>query len=323
MFNYKLVIRKLKRKRNNVVRFLRPIIINCKWKIYKSRKGWMGINSSQYFSEGKNPSTKREEELVVSLTSFPERIGTVSETIKSLLLQSIKPDHLILWLADTQFPEKLKNLPIELLELCKYGLEIRWCEDIKSFKKLIPALKCFPDALIVTADDDLYYSSTWLEILYQSYKKYPDTIWVHRITKIRLENDKYSTTAGGWDIWSTPTYLNKLTGGSGCLYAPNMLYKDVVKNDLFMSLCPTSDDIWFWLMATMNNKKIMAPPKKQPLLVYVPGTQEGPTLTKINDHGKHLFWESFYAILQHYPELDTILREEYQRMSKELCKFTI
>ncbi len=48
------------------------------------------------------------------------------------------------------------------------GLTIDWCEDIKSYKKLIPTLKKYPDAIIVTADDDLIYDNKWLEQLYNA-----------------------------------------------------------------------------------------------------------------------------------------------------------
>jgi hypothetical protein len=35
------------------------------------------------------------------------------------------------------------------------GLEIRTCRDLRSVKKLVPALEEFPRAFIATADDDL------------------------------------------------------------------------------------------------------------------------------------------------------------------------
>ena len=42
---------------------------------------------------------KRKENIIVSLTSYPKRIGTVWLTIETLLRQSVKPDEIILWLA--------------------------------------------------------------------------------------------------------------------------------------------------------------------------------------------------------------------------------
>jgi hypothetical protein len=81
----------------------------------------------------------------------------VHKTIETLLNQSHKADKVILWLAEEEFPNKEKGLPRELIQLIKSGLTISWCRDIKSYKKLIPALEKYPKSIIVTADDDLYY----------------------------------------------------------------------------------------------------------------------------------------------------------------------
>ena len=45
-------------------------------------------------------------------------------------------------------------------------------------------------------------------------------------------------------------------GGSGTLYPPHSLYKDVADASLFMELAPKADDIWFWVMALKNGKSI-------------------------------------------------------------------
>ena len=116
---------------------------------------------------------KREQKIIISLTSFPERIKYVSKTICSLLDQTLKPDMIILWLADEQFSNKEKDLPESLLKLRKYGLTIRWYKDIKSFKKLIPAILEFPDDIIIAVDDDFYFERNLIELLYSSYQKNP------------------------------------------------------------------------------------------------------------------------------------------------------
>ena len=63
---------------------------------------------------------KRKENIIVSLTSYPKRIGTVWLTIETLLRQSVKPDEIILWLAQEQF-KSIDVLPRELIELQKCG----------------------------------------------------------------------------------------------------------------------------------------------------------------------------------------------------------
>ena len=96
----------------------------------------------------------RNPKLIVSLTSFPQRMYDVHYCLYSLLTQQLKPDKLILWLAESQFPNKEKDIPQKVLSLKENGLEIRWCEDMGAYKKLLPSLKEYPDDIIVTADDD-------------------------------------------------------------------------------------------------------------------------------------------------------------------------
>ena len=133
---------------------------------------------------------KRNPQIIVSLTSFPDRIPFIYKTISSLLNQTLKPDMVILWLAKEQFPQLENNLPDELLELKKYGLTIKWCNNIRSYKKLVPAIKEYPNDIIITADDDIYYDKTLIELLYKSYEKEPQYIHCHRCTKIFYKNFK-------------------------------------------------------------------------------------------------------------------------------------
>ncbi|MEA4973975.1 hypothetical protein SDC9_108499 [bioreactor metagenome] len=261
--------------------------------------------------------TARQIPIVVSLTSFPARIGIVHNTIQCLLMQSVKPDKLILWLAIEQFPEKEKELPSELIALRKYGLSIEWCHDIRSFKKLVPTLEQHSDAIVITADDDLYYRKSFVKRLYDSFLQYPEDIHCHRITKIFIDEEVYHAIPGGYDTYMQPSFLHKLTGCGGTCYPPHSLYNDVCKLELFMTLAPTNDDIWFWLMAVLNGRRIRVVKHNNPALQMVEGTQQGEELCKDNDNGPKLFWKQFYQILGYYPQIDTILSTEMELMLKK------
>ncbi len=283
--------------------------INLSWLVCSKLRGWRGVTDEDY-----------GRQLIISLTSFPPRINTVHKTIQSLMLQTMKANKITLWLAEDEFPDRDNELPDELLNLKSYGLEIHYCKNLRSFKKLIPALKLFPDANIITADDDLYYRDSWLKALYDEHVRHPEDLCVHRITKFYIdENGEFRIIGGGYDTYSCgASYLHKLSGGAGAFYCPNIFHADVMKEELFMTLCPTSDDIWFWLMAVLNHVKIRAAENNYAhlALAYVGKTQKGPRLCDINDKGEKLFWKHFYNILNHYPQLEEILREEYKRLSK-------
>ena len=111
-----------------------------------------------------------QNSVVVSLTSYPPRFPYLDKTIKSLLDQSVKADHTLLWIA----VDDIEHLPEAVRSLTSHGLQIKTCEDIRSYKKIIPALEAFPEATIVTADDDVYYKPDWLEGLVELHKAHPE-----------------------------------------------------------------------------------------------------------------------------------------------------
>lgn len=211
---------------------------------------------SQFSSWGLNYET-RSPKVIVSLTSFPQRMHDIHFTLYSLLSQSFKPDAVILWLKDEEFPDKEKDVPDAVLSLQNNGLSIRWCENIRSYSKLIPALKEFGDDIIVTADDDVFYPIDWLKTLYDSYLTDKNSIHCHCAHKIsQTDLGKFEPYAK-WKNCnaSAPFYSNFFTGVGGVLYPPHSLYKDVSDKNLFWNLAPYADDIWFWAMAVVNEKK--------------------------------------------------------------------
>ncbi|MFA5321238.1 MAG: hypothetical protein WC373_01080 [Smithella sp.] len=202
---------------------------------------------------------KRNPKLIVSLTSFPQRMCDIHFALYSLLNQTLKPDEVVLWLGDEQFPNKEDDLPQSVLSLKDNGLTIKWCTDIKSYKKLIPALREFPDDIIVTVDDDNYYSKNSLELLYNAYLKEPQYIHCHRARRIIFDENNNVKEYLEWPKKISnvePSFCNFLTGVGGVLYPPKVLYKDILDEELFFKLSPTNDDIWFWAMAVLNNTKI-------------------------------------------------------------------
>lgn len=204
---------------------------------------------------------KREQELIVSLTTIPERIATVHLCLESLLRQSLKPDRIILWLSESQDPDRPQisagQLPDALNKLVKRGLEIRWCEDIRSFRKIIPTLRAFPDALIVTADDDIFYPRNWLQKLYEAYLREPQYIHCHRAHMIKYDASGVALPYQQWDflvpVFQGPSLDLFPTGCGGVLYAPGHLHREVLHENVFLELCPKADDVWLKAMSLLNN----------------------------------------------------------------------
>lgn len=217
------------------------------------------------FSGGRRGVTdvKREQELIVSLTTIPERIATIHLCLETLLRQTIKPDRIILWLSESNEPGRPQvsagQLPVALTKLIKRGVEIRWCNDIRSFRKIIPTLRAFPDALIVISDDDIFYPRNWLYKLYEAYLREPQYIHCHRAHLIKYDISGAPLPYRQWEFlaprYQGPSFDLFPTGVGGVLYAPGHLHPEVLNEQAFLELCPKADDVWLKVMSIMNNVK--------------------------------------------------------------------
>jgi hypothetical protein len=251
--------------RRNQLKILQLLPKSLVLTFYRSNIDWskIGAELNDYFAGNEYGITteKRNPKIIVSLTSYPARIPRIHYTIISLLKQTIKPDEVILWLGYEQFPNRNNDLPEELLKLQNHGLTIKYSKDIRSYKKLIPALHEYPDDIIVTADDDVFYPNNWLELLINSYNQDHTVIHCHRAHKITFTQNgdicSYNNWKGTIEYGETmKSYINFMTGVGGVLYPPHSLFKEILKEELFFKLAPTNDDIWFWAMAVMNETKI-------------------------------------------------------------------
>lgn len=218
------------------------------------------LSDIELFKESGIINSPRKPRIIVSLTSYPERMYDLKFCLYSLMNQTLKPDKIILWLSEEEFKNKENDIPSSVLNFKKHGLTIEWCKDnIKSYKKLVPAMSKYPKDIIISADDDLYYPENWLETLYNSYLKYPECINCHRAHKISLNSKNYPQPYEFWEKCiddETFSFLNFGTTGGGILFPPQSLHKDALNQELFMNLAPDADDIWFWAMSVLNNKKI-------------------------------------------------------------------
>ncbi|MFB9866138.1 glycosyltransferase [Vreelandella sulfidaeris] len=194
-------------------------------------------------------------QVVVSLTSYKPRFDNLHLTLRSLLLQKTFPDMLVLWIAENE----KEDLPKAVWRLEQYGLSIQFCEDILSYKKIIPALEKYPNSFIVTADDDIYYDPDWLSELIKSWDGNGKTIVAHRAHKILLDknNKPVPYRQWKWEVSADETLDGLIvpTGCAGVLYPPNVFHSDVSNVERFLELCPSTDDIWLYWMASLNGAK--------------------------------------------------------------------
>jgi len=202
--------------------------------------------------------TKANKKIIISITSFPNRIDRLWIVVESLLRQSYKPDLIILWLSKEQF-SSIERLPKRLLSQRKDGLEIRLCDhDLKSHKKYYYALQEYPDDVIVTFDDDVFYSTKVLATLVKLNDRFPSSICCNTGYRIITRNEEIMPYTKWEQLMdkSGPDYNISFTGVGGVLYPPGSLHKEVF-NNIFENICLSADDIWLKAMSLLGNTTVV------------------------------------------------------------------
>jgi len=248
--------------------------------------------------------SKTGERIIVSLTSFPERIKNVWLVIESILRQTKKPDRIILYLSKKQFSDETL-LPKSLTKLKRRGLEIMFVdEDFRSHKKYLYTLLKYPNDNMITIDDDIFYRSDMIEKLYQESIQNPSTVVAQYCRKIMWKDDGRLETYDKWfliDKETNPCFAVFFGSGGGVLFPPKVLYVDTTNENLFMKLCPTADDIWLNAMCQLNNikvKKINCGTSFLPIVVYF----KSQTLSSIN-YGSNMNDYQLIEIIEYYKKV--------------------
>lgn len=211
-----------------------------------------------------NPNISKQP-VIVSLTSFPAAIPYAAQAVQSILNGSVLPDKVVLYLTFSQFNESA--IPQELLKLTEENprFEIRdYPKDIRSYRKLIPALKDFPNAIIVTIDDDVAYHKHMLRDLLRLHEEIPNAVLAHRAKRIKPDKPYRKWSKYRWYHFLFQRihsgYKNIQTGVGGVLYPPHSLKPEMLDVELFTQIAPTTDDIWFWAAAVANDTPVIPVP---------------------------------------------------------------
>lgn len=188
--------------------------------------------------------------VIVSLTSYGKKIQEVCLAIESLMQQTVKPNKIVLCLSE-DFKGKL---PVIIQRQQKRGLEVLFCNDVRSYTKLVPTLNKYPRSVIVTADDDIIYPMDFLEYLLSAYKNNPSKIYFYYGHTILMDKEGNPAPYKQW--MQSPakgsSIFNLPTGVDGILYPPYCFHEDVCREEIFLDLCPYADDLWFKCMSLLK-----------------------------------------------------------------------
>lgn len=232
-----------------------------------------------------NSNSVINEELIVSLTSFPKRINDVWMVIDSIYRQTMRPKLICLTLSIKEFPKKKKDLPTRLLQYQKYGLKIIWIENnLKPHNKYQTVMQQYPDKYIITIDDDIYYRKDLILHLWRLSQKFPNCICANNASSIlneHLELESYNKWQHKNVIPYNPSHNYLAKGYNGIIYPPSVFKnKEAFNEKLIMQTCLKADDLWLKANELINNVKVVKG-DYYPTAIELSGSQKV-TLMKTN-----------------------------------------
>lgn len=192
--------------------------------------------------------------VMVSLTTHGARLRTVYQAIESISAGTQRPLAIILWVDEDAFATAQKVA--SLRRLIDRGLEVRPASAaLGSHKKYFhviedPRAELFP---VITADDDIFYPSRWLERLAQAYAQSDGrTVFSSWVKTIGMNDVGFAR----YESWSTVYHtarheLNYFMSGSGTIFPPGFAVFLREKGTTFLSCAPKADDVWLNAQATL------------------------------------------------------------------------
>lgn len=230
----------------------------------------------------------RDKKIIVSMTSYPDRIKIVPYVLQSLLRQTVKPDKIILYLSREQFPEE--RLPRVLTKAERYGLDIIFKDDdLKPHKKYFYSMQEFPEDLIVTVDDDVVYHPKMIERLYKSYTLHPDCVSASRVHKMRFDLFGKILPYNSWHHNFKRIGIESMrlvaTGVGGVLYPPHSVHPLTFNSENIKKISLTADDLWLKIMEVLQGTKVVLASKDATYDIIQESQEKALWITNVDGEG--------------------------------------
>lgn len=234
---------------------IRVSLMNSWLPLYYSCTNW--FSNSQI---SKQKELNVQGRIIVSLTTTPSRIHKTWMVIESMLRQVEKPDALILYLSEEEFQGNME-LPDKLLKQQYRGLQIVLTkENFRPHNKYIYAMEHFPNACVVTIDDDKIYPYDLIYNLKKYHKRHPLSICAVMTRKISYDQQQQLKPYQEWNIIKSdagPQHNLISLGVSGVLFPPRCLHPDIFDKITLKEKSLLTDDLWIKVMALRHGTPIV------------------------------------------------------------------
>lgn len=191
------------------------------------------------------------KKVIVSMTTIPVRKKRLIECLPSIRRQSFPFDKLVINVDDNLSEEDYKfydSLVEQDGRIMINKSDGKW----RSCNKLLPTIKLFPEDIIITVDDDIYYPVNCFKYLMEQYEKTPECIIAHEVQPITV-NKGFISYKNGMDIKLHQVEWGKYMSNC-CLFPPHVFDNtDLFDYDKMMACTNgTHDELWFWVNSTLN-----------------------------------------------------------------------
>ena len=201
--------------------------------------------------------------VIVSCTTTYDRLEVFYYAHQSFFRQTRIPDKVVLNISHEPYLQDkgIKIIPDWLKES---SIEVNFVPNDGPYRKLVPTLQyAGEDDMVVTVDDDVIYSSKWLETLVMEAEKNPDKIIAGSGREIRKNIFGTWQNYRNWKgieerksaFWILPT------GHGGVLYRKSLLDMEfLLDRDKYRNLAPTTDDVWFRMASMLKGAEVLVVP---------------------------------------------------------------
>jgi hypothetical protein len=121
-------------------------------------------------------------------------------------------------------------------------------------------MQMFPDANVITIDDDFFFPRDLLKKIKAFHLVYPEAIICSIARKINISNSIIQPY-NKWDYCkenSEPSNRILTMGGGGTLFPQNSLHKEAFMKERLIDLALSVDDLWLKIMSIKKGTKVVS-----------------------------------------------------------------